>query len=383
MNNNKKNTKAKTLSVIAIVVVLLGSGGYYWRSNSATAAKSVSATTTADTVTLDNGADDIDWASLPVKNVTLTNDELTITEAGTYVLSGSTTAGVTVKADDVNVRIALNNATIKSTTGAAITVLSAKNTDIQLIDGTTNVIEDAATRSDQTIDGAIYSADDLFFDGTGKLIITSKFADAIVSNDDLTIKSGTYVITSADDAIRGKDSVDIADGTFTITAAQDAIKATNVAEQAKGTVQIQNGTFTIDAGDDAIHAEEAMVIKNGMINIKTSNEGIEGSNVVIDGGTITLYADDDGINGVTSPFTPASITINGGKLNVTVGPGDTDAIDSNGDITITGGSITVTAPTSSFDYDGTAKMTGGTIIVNGTESSTIPQPTMGGGGARR
>ncbi len=49
--------------------------------------------------------------------------------------------------------------------------------------------------------------------------------------------------------------------------------------------------------------------------------------------------------------------------DVTVASGDTDAFDSNGSITITGGDITITAPTSSFDYDGTAAMEGGTLIV--------------------
>ncbi|HMR73369.1 MAG TPA: carbohydrate-binding domain-containing protein, partial [Candidatus Saccharibacteria bacterium] len=77
--------------------------------------------------------------------------------------------------------------------------------------------------------------------------------------------------------------------------------------------------------------------------------------------------------------TSVSITINGGNLTVEVGPGDTDAIDSNGDITITGGTIRLTGQVSTIDYDGTATFTGGTLILNGVESSTIPQGMMGGG----
>ena len=119
--------------------------------------------------------------------------------------------------------------------------------------------------------------------------------------------------------------------------------------------------------------------RKAAINIKTSSEGIEGASVTIDGGDITLYASDDGINAPGSSFTNAVITIDGGKLNVTVGSGDTDAIDSNGDIYVTGGTITITAPTSSFDYDGTAKMTGGTLTINGTQVTAIPAPQMMGG----
>ena len=58
--------------------------------------------------------------------------------------------------------------------------------------------------------------------------------------------------------------------------------------------------------------------------------------------------------------------------------GDTDGIDSNGNLYINGGTIDITA-SSPFDYDGEAKYTGGTIIVNGVETNTITNQMMGGG----
>jgi hypothetical protein len=63
-----------------------------------------------------------------------------------------------------------------------------------------------------------------------------------------------------------------------------------------------------------------------------------------------------------------------------MGQGDTDAIDCNGNITVNGGTIDITAQMSSFDYDGTATYNGGTIIINGEEVNSIPQSMMGGGG---
>ena len=66
-------------------------------------------------------------------------------------------------------------------------------------------------------------------------------------------------------------------------------------------------------------------------------------------------------------------------MNVTVGQGDTDAIDSNGSIYVNGGTINVTAQMSSFDCDGQTEFNGGTIIINGQEVSEIPQSMMGGG----
>ena len=55
--------------------------------------------------------------------------------------------------------------------------------------------------------------------------------------------------------------------------------------------------------------------------------------------------------------------------------GDTDGIDSNGDINIYGGTINVTG-SSTFDYDGSATYTGGTIIINGVQVDSIPKSTV-------
>jgi len=62
-----------------------------------------------------------------------------------------------------------------------------------------------------------------------------------------------------------------------------------------------------------------------------------------------------------------------------MGQGDTDGIDSNGNIYVNGGTINITG-NSPFDYDGEAKYTGGTIIVNGETTNTITNQMMGGGG---
>ena len=68
---------------------------------------------------------------------------------------------------------------------------------------------------------------------------------------------------------------------------------------------------------------------------------------------------------------------NGGDITIDMGAGDTDAIDSNGDLIINGGTITINAQ-SPFDYDGTAQKNGGTLIINGTETDSITNQMMGG-----
>lgn len=62
-----------------------------------------------------------------------------------------------------------------------------------------------------------------------------------------------------------------------------------------------------------------------------------------------------------------------------MGQGDTDAVDSNGDLIINDGTITINAQ-SPFDYDGTVEKNGGTIIVNGEETDEITNQFGGMGG---
>ena len=71
--------------------------------------------------------------------------------------------------------------------------------------------------------------------------------------------------------------------------------------------------------------------------------------------------------------------INGGEISVTMAQGDTDAIDSNGNLYINGGTINITAQFA-FDYDGIGQLNGGTVIVNGSQINQLSNSMMGGGG---
>lgn len=314
-----------------------------------------------------------------------------ITKGGTYTLSGN--YGTIVINTEEAVELVLTDAQITSEAGPAIYVENAKTVSI-VLNGTNTIT--ATTTED--LDGAIYSKDDLVFSGDGTLEVKSNY-DGIVSKDSLVINSGTFVINSDDDGIRGKDNVAIVDGNITINAGGSAIKSTNDTEDGKGYIAIDGGTFnltattdgihaegnvtinggnfTINAGDDGIHGVGLLEINNGTFNIKAA-EGIEATYVRINGGTINIEASDDGINAANkSTAYSATVEINGGELTITMGQGDTDGIDSNGNLYINGGTINITGQ-SPFDYDGEAVYNGGTMIVNGEETTEITNQFDGG-----
>ena len=385
----RRSTKIAA-GLIASILMLTGCGTAVGSDESASSTASPAAGSTAETTTSNASSEstttpaatdastDVDWSALPTTEVTLTDEGLAITEAGTYVLSGSSMGQVTVNTDG-DVRIILSNAAITSSVGAAIQIDQAELTVIELADGTTNTVSDAATRSDEEIDGAIYSSDDLYISGSGTLNVTANFADGIVGKDNLTIDSGTINVTSVDDGIRGTDSLTINGGTIAIDATGDGMKSSNDTDQGMGQLTITGGDITISTGDDAIKAEQKIWVTGGTINVTQSVESIEAPVIVIDDGDITINASDDGINASTSAIITSglNVTINGGNLTIVMGEGDTDAIDSNGDLTINGGTIDITAQ-SPFDYDGTGALNGGTVTVNGEQVSELTNQMMGG-----
>ena len=306
--------------------------------------------------------------------------EIRITSAGVYVLSGQA-SGVTVYVEagkDDKVQLVLDGVSVTNSDFPVIYVKSADKVFITTGGDSTLSVTGAFTSDGSTkTDGVIFSKADLTLNGTAVLTITSS-DNGIVGKDDLKITGGTYVIRAASKAIEANDSIRVADGVLNLTAGTDGLHAENDEDLSKGYIYIGGGSLTISAGDDAIHAATVVQADGGTLSL-TAAEGIEGTYIQFNGGTIRIQASDDGVNAArkSSAYTP-TVEINGGEITVAMGAGDTDAIDSNGNIIMNGGTVSVTG-NSTFDYDGYAQYNGGTIIANGQQVSEIPNQMMGGG----
>lgn len=208
------------------------------------------------------------------KNVEVDGSKVTITGAGTYVLSGTLSDGqIVVDSDDKDsVRLVLNGAEITCSNSSAIWVKDGEMI-ITLADGTENTLTDGAEYTTDSEDdepkAAVYAKDDLTFNGNGSLTVNGNYKNGIQCKDALKFVSGTYTITAANNGLVGKDSVSIKDGTYTITSGGDGIKSTNTDETDKGYVIIDGGTFTITAEGDGIQAETLLRVNDGDFTITT------------------------------------------------------------------------------------------------------------------
>lgn len=328
----------------------------------------------------------LDGASVSADSdaVSVSGAVATISAAGTYLLSGSLDDGsIIVDADKADkIQLVLDGVSIRSNDFAAIYVKQADKVFLTLADGSENVLSNGGTFTnidDNDVDGVIFSKDDLTLNGSGQLTISASPKHGIVCKDDLAITGGTYEITADACGIAGKDSVGIAGGAFAIQAGKDGIRAKNGDDSAKGNLYLSGGTFAIKAADDGITATGVLQIDAGTLYIAAS-EGLEGNYIKINDGAIQIQVSDDGINATrkSGAHTP-TIEINGGTISVAVGAGDTDGIDVNGPLIITGGAIDVTG-NSAFDVDGSVTFTGGTVTINGQQVDSIPTQGFGGRG---
>ena len=318
-------------------------------------------------------------ATVTGSGVTVDGSKVTITSAGTYVISGTLTDGCI----DVNVsgkgivRIILNGVNVTSSTTAPFIVEDAKKVVVTLADGTTNTFTDStrATTDDEDYSAAITSKADLTFNGNGTLNVNAGYRNGIKSSDDLKIVSGTFNITSNEDGIVGKDLLAIKNGTFNITSGQDGMKSTYDTDDTKGNIIIDGGTFNITAATDGIQSEHILRINGGDFNIKTgggyqastksssqnnsfgrmNNTSTQststdkaGTVIKITSGTYTINAQDDAVH------TNGDMYIDGGTFNVNTGD---DGFHADTLIVINDGNIKVENSYESIEAE--------TIIING------------------
>ena len=345
-------------------------------------------------------------ASVEGSGASAEGSTVTVTQAGTYRVTGTLSDGQLVvdSTGDGTVVLVLDGADVSSSTTSPLQVTDADDVVVVLAAGSTNRLSDASTYSypDAETDepnAALYSTADLTITGTGSLSVEGNANDGITSKDDLVIESGTITVSAVDDGIRGKDALVLLGGTIEVTAGGDGLKSDNDEDAARGYVHLDGADVTVTAGDDGVDAqtdvlvaagslavaaqddglkgEAVVVIGGGTVDVTQATEGLEAEHLIIAGGATSLVTSDDGINASSSSTSTTSggeqadpdllVTISGGTLTIDAAG---DGLDSNGSLTMTGGTVVVAGPTQdnngSIDVNGTFALSGGELIAVGS-----------------
>ncbi len=370
-----------------------------------------------------------EWSEKKAVALSLTGS-VTISEAGTYLLTGALQNGtvtVNVGSED-KVQLVLSNVSITSSSSAAILVENADKVFITLAEGTQNYLTSTGFDPASDVDAAIFSRDDLVLNGSGALTIVSA-NHAVVGKDDLKITGGVYSIDAKGRALDANDSVRIAGGDFTIVSGKDAIRAkheeaekgyvfiaggtfritvnggsangpahtdgfggsgggsngaTAAADtdstkgiKASSTLIIQDGQITVDSADDAIHSDGDVLIFGGTLNISSGDDGMHANNaLIIYGGSVTVAKSYEGLEA-------AFLTVAGGNVSIRAsddGMNSSGGSDDNGWgndmfandgslILISGGNLYVNSDGDGIDSNGDLTVTGGVVTVSGPTSS--------------
>ncbi len=316
--------------------------------------------------------------------VEIDGTDLTITDAGTYVLYGSCADGsVTVEKGTDGVTLVLNGLTLTSETSAPIVCGKGSEVTIEVAAGTENTLTDTESNNDESGNADAENAVIKCKDGSQAVLCGAGTLN-VQANGKNGIKSGA---TTAD----GEASLTIRELTLNIDA------PVNDAVNAEAALDVESGTLTLSAGDDALHCDYTLNIgANGMagpsVTITTCNEGLEGAAVNVFSGSINIQSTDDCINAANADLTDFTYALNiyGGTIAARSDSGD--GFDSNGDLTISGGNVTVwtanAADNEPLDTDGTVTVSGGTVLAAGGSSGmgmslTANQPCVVFGGATK
>lgn len=204
--------------------------------------------------------------------VKIEGSTVTVTEGGSYLLSGSLENGQIVVNTHKNdkTQLILDGVSVHAEATAPVYVQQADKVFITLRGE--NKLSNGGSfenQAEENIDSVIFSKEDLTLNGKGTLTVTSPAGHGIVSKDELTFTGGSYQITTADHGIAGKDNICIDGGSYNLATGKDGIHSENKENASLGFVYIKSGDFSVSAEGDGISAGSWLHIENGSYNITT------------------------------------------------------------------------------------------------------------------
>ena len=367
-------------------------------------------------------------ATVTGQGASFSGQTLTITQAGTYVLTG---IGKNIKlvveaADTDQVHLVFQNLTLEGE-GTLLQINKAQEVVISLAEGSQNALTESQASDDEEVKATIHSQVPLTLNGTGNLTLTALTKNALEVEDDLKVLGGTYTVKAANHGFKAEGALDIEAATLTIEAGKDGLHAEHDETTERANISLNPTQLSIAATEDGVDAGNELTIKGGTITVSQSEEGLEARVIRQLGGDVTIKSSDDGVNAsagsssktsdtsATSKTTDASATSNtadtsssasqatatpaatsqadqankdknatlpsppagqappqggqppqNGQGPGSMPPGGQEESDPSLQIILEGGTLTIDAEGDGIDSNGTASISGGSLVVNGS-----------------
>lgn len=296
------------------------------------------------------------------------NGVLTISNGGTYQISGTLSDGyIDITAKD-EVTLVFDNVSITNPDGCCVYSDDAKTLTLYTKKGTENTFTDGSDYLSTDAKGTIFSNDDLVLDGEGKLIVNANYKHAIACDDEIVVNGGEYLINAAYDGVHANEIITLISPSITISSQGDGIQSD------LSSVSILGGNIDITTAGGS---ENAPVKQNNDFGGRwqtdydtkyTETEKNSGSPqsfkgikaevaVDISGGSLTLDTYDDAVH------SDNSVTISGGSLNINAGD---DAVHGDVYLTVSGGDISANTCYEGLEA-GTIEIKDGNINIKATD----------------
>ena len=273
----------------------------------------------------------------------------------TYQLSGTTTDGSFSLSGSYKCTVSLAGVTMTNPSGAAINITNSKRIQLSAKKGTTNTLTDCASGSQKA---CVYSKGQLQLQGNGTLNVVGNTKHGIKSASYISVKNLTLNITST-----------VGDGI-------------NCEEY----MEIKSGTLTLSGiGDDGIQCDLGGTTSTG---ITTDHEDEDTGNIYIYGGTVKVSVTVAAAKGIKAD---GDMYVTGGSVTATTSGGgawDSDdlktkasaGLSADGNMAISGGTLTLTstgAGGKGISADGTLAVSDSAVIVVSTSGQAVVASSSG------
>jgi len=344
--------------------------------------------------------------------ITVTNGHVTANHGSTtgvcYVVSGTTSNGSLTIDGKTDFMINLNDADINNPTSTALD-LESKGAAYLVLTGTNKLMDGSAEDHKSTL----YSKGKLLVSGTGALEVYGVYNNGIHSKSYVLFEKGINLyVNAANHGIKGSDAI-INGGIINVETDGDGAKGINcdynITINGGRTNVVCTGDGEWDTEDletkasSCIKCDSVLTIKGGEVNVKATGSGGKGLKAdweaYISGGKIRVITT-GGLyysNGTTESHdyrgntdnlddaytsSPKGIkigtkdvhgvlTISGGDLMVRTSGTNGEGIESKGTLNISDGTVMVSAHDDAINSSGDLTISGGTVVVVGTDNDGI------------